>query len=273
MGLGFCQMLKHARIVGGAVLRIMERQIEKLPLPGARRALKFCLILLTGRYRTGDTCQIGGLGRTYYRVLGPRLNGTFVEVGAFDGETFSNTSFLADLGWCGIYIEPIEEYAERCRKRHAHNPNVSVVNCAVGNGHSVRLHKAGPMSTSSAVHAKAYAMIDWAAEHLTNETVDVPQRRLDSILSESGIQPGFDILVVDTEGSERDVFGSFDLRSWGPRMLIVEIGDNNSDLAPYPKIVRRAKALRNYLTGHGYRELHRDEINTIFVRRADGAIR
>ncbi|KAB7507993.1 hypothetical protein Anas_00609, partial [Armadillidium nasatum] len=35
------------------------------------------------------------------------INGTFIEAGAYDGETFSNTLNLEkELGWSGLLIEP-----------------------------------------------------------------------------------------------------------------------------------------------------------------------
>jgi hypothetical protein len=48
------------------------------------------------------------------------------------GRCASNTCFLADLGWRGIYVEPVPEYAERYAGRHGHNPNITVVSTAVG---------------------------------------------------------------------------------------------------------------------------------------------
>ena len=37
------------------------------------------------------------------------VNGTFVDIGAHDGITFSNTYFLERLGWTGLAVEPIPE--------------------------------------------------------------------------------------------------------------------------------------------------------------------
>src|SRR5471032_2499694 len=75
-------------------------------------------VVLTGRSAVSASCQIPGLRRKYGELgLNPRA-GIFVEIGAFDGEAFSNTSFLADQGWRGLYVEPIPEYCRRTRQRH-----------------------------------------------------------------------------------------------------------------------------------------------------------
>lgn len=56
------------------------------------------------RYPMAATCQIpffNSLSDLYTFVFGYRTDGLFVEVGAYDGESFSNTSGLADIGWKG----------------------------------------------------------------------------------------------------------------------------------------------------------------------------
>ena len=63
------------------------------------------------------TCQIPGL-RDHYRSLGLSGDGFFVEIGGFDGETWSNTSFLADEGWTGLYVEPVPGHARMIVARH-----------------------------------------------------------------------------------------------------------------------------------------------------------
>ena len=52
-------------------------------------------------------------------------------MGAFDGESYSNTSCLADLGWRGLYIEPVPTFAAGCRERHKQNLGIRVIEVAV----------------------------------------------------------------------------------------------------------------------------------------------
>ena len=49
-----------------------------------------------------------------YARMFPLSGGTFVEVGAFDGWSYSHTVCLAQLGWRGLYIEPVPEHAALC---------------------------------------------------------------------------------------------------------------------------------------------------------------
>jgi hypothetical protein len=82
-------------------------------------------------YQFASNCQFNAedLNRIYQEAFGFRSHGSFVEVGASDGESYSNTCGLADIGWEGIYVEPVKELAKKCRLRHRKN-DVSVYNCA-----------------------------------------------------------------------------------------------------------------------------------------------
>jgi len=55
-------------------------------------------------YTLSLTCQIPELDKIYSKYFGKDTNRVFVEVGAFDGESVSNTSCLADAGWKGFIL-------------------------------------------------------------------------------------------------------------------------------------------------------------------------
>ena len=214
------------------------------------------------RYLPDETCQIPGLAAIYEERFGLRRDGAFVEVGAFDGHTYSNTAVLADLGWRGLYVEPVQTYAQACAKRHARNPNVLVANCAVGEAEKfIDLHVGDILTTADASMKQAYKHINWIKSF---ETVRVEQIPLTKVLQSARMPSRFDLLVVDVEGGEEGVFNSFSLDEWRPRMMIVEIEDTHPQFQQFPAIVARARALRARLQGAGYQEIFRDFINTIF---------
>jgi Methyltransferase FkbM domain len=94
--------------------------------------------------------------------------------------------------------------------------------------------------------------------------VSVPCRTLESVLEEQKIEPGFDLLVVDVEGAESDVFNSFDLSRWRPRMMIVELEDLHRDFAAHEEIAGEARTLRRKIMAVGYVPVYVDQINTVF---------
>jgi FkbM family methyltransferase len=218
-------------------------------------------------YRPPPTCQIPGLAEKYEELFGRRTTGTFTEVGAYDGVSFSNTSFLADLGWRGIYFEPVPEFAALCALRHIGN-HVAVMPYAVGaRPAQVDLHLGGTLTTTSARQVEVYNQIPWARGNHIGAVISVPQLRLDFVLDLAKFPHDFDLLVVDVEGAEAAVFEGLDSR-WRPKVMIVEIEDEHPDLAKFEDVRERAVALRQTIASRGYREWYRDPINSIFVRDA-----
>ncbi len=65
---------------------------------------------------------------------------------------------------------------------------------------------------------------------LTDTVLTVRQRRLDEMLEEVRAPEQFDLLSVDVEGYESEVFGGFDLERWMPGLMIVELADLHPDL-------------------------------------------
>jgi FkbM family methyltransferase len=140
----------------------------------------------TGQSPVSNSCQIPNV-RSLYGELGLSPNsGVFVEIGGFDGETFSNTSFLADQGWRGLYVEPIPELCASIRARHLLN-RVAVERAAVGEAAGLTtLHLMGALWTASEKTKEAYAEIDWAkSETSAARSIVVPTRSLGDVLSRS----------------------------------------------------------------------------------------
>jgi FkbM family methyltransferase len=227
-----------------------------------------------GFYPLSATCQIQHLGRLYEAVFGRRTDGTFVEIGAFDGERYSNTSCLADVGWRGLYVEPVPLHVALCRERHRGNPDVHVLECAIGatpGRRSLQLAQLFSSFHADTIETSKELFRSLGADQarvpfeaiFTGETLMVEVRRLDAVLTEHGIAPGFEVLVVDVEGHETEVFDSFDLRTWSPRLVIVELLDLHGR---YGKAGTEMAALRARILSQGYEHLHVDEANTVFER-------
>lgn len=220
---------------------------------------------LDAYYPQSNSCQIADLWFIYSRFLGERTSGTFVEIGAFDGTSYSNTWGLAERGWRGLMVEPVPEFAERCRHAHAGHPHVTVVQSAIGPAGitELQLQLAGELSTANSDVHETYATLSWSSPLVSNREISVPSQTLDSILISHEVPAGFDLLSVDVEGFEEAVFSAFDLDRWSPRLLIVELADTHPDLtATANSDARVAKRIAD----SGYRVVFKDRVNTIFVR-------
>jgi FkbM family methyltransferase len=216
-------------------------------------------------YNLVSTCQIENLSQIYEEYFGYPSKGYFVEVGAYDGEFASNTSCLADHGWEGLYIEPIYDHYLKCLSRHDKN-NVTVANVAIGleEGEKI-IYYGDTLTTLDKEQVERYRQIDWAQHIKFSETV-CDQMRLDTLMEKLEVPKEFDILVVDVEGKESEVFQTFDLDEWRPKMLIVELEDEHPSFQKYEILIDKLKNLRNFIKDNGYIEIFKDHINTVFVR-------
>jgi FkbM family methyltransferase len=241
-------------------LRKRFRSRLKLALPGPDSQVEARF------YEPSPTCQIPELYFLLELFLGKRSDGVFVEVGAYDGYSFSNTYGLAKVGWQGLCIEPVPEFAERCRALHAGH-RVRVLEAAVGASRGrLRMTVAGALSTANAAMLADYQHAAWAAGAFADaREIDVEQTTLDEILEREAISTGFDVLVVDVEGQECAVFEAFDVARWHPQLMIVELADTHPDL---PRRRSDDAKLLLDLTDLGYRIVYKDKVNTVLVKEA-----
>lgn len=215
-------------------------------------------------YNLSPTCQIPDLDQIYLKYFGSK-KGTFVEVGAFDGESVSNTSCLADAGWKGFYIEPVKEHFEQCVNRHKNNKKIKVSNYAIGTEVGYKpVYCSGIVSTLDKEQADIVSSMHLFGYPQFTES-ECKQVRLDSYMQMADVPKNFELLVVDVEGREEDVFKSFRLDLWKPKMMIIELVDDHSYFQENVKLITSCQKLREYINTVGYTEVYRDHINTIFV--------
>ncbi len=193
---------------------------------------------LLGRFRAGaQAADPASAPRQYYGLndLDKKLegyidfdNGIFVEAGANDGETQSNTAYFArHRGWRGLLIEPIPELAARCRVARLESV---VENCALvavnADGQSVPMTYCGLMSVveggwSDPEAERAHVDAGRQIQSLTTYHVDVPGRSLSSLLDQHKMTH-VDLLSLDVEGFERQALEGLDLKRHRPRFILVE---------------------------------------------------
>lgn len=166
-----------------------------------------------------------------WKRLGLPNRGTFVEVGAGNGKYLSNTYWLEKVkGWTGLLVEP----DPRQRDALAENRPDAIVHHGAA-GRICRVANFGLMDLPELSGLRR----DDAAQH-----IDVPVDSLSLILARHGVDH-VDVLSIDTEGTEVDVFESLDLTRWRPRLVIIEW---NTDGLPSNR-----DAIMARLTADGYR--------------------
>jgi FkbM family methyltransferase len=153
--------------------------------------------------------------------LMPWDGGTFVEAGAHDGYTQSNTYYLErHRNWSGALVEPIPELCELCERRR---PRSHVVGCALVGpdfGRETAEVQFGDLM-SVVGNAGSHACGGLAVAGRRGYTVEVPARTLSDVLTDADYSR-IDLMVLDVEGRELEVLAGLDFGRHAPRYLLVE---------------------------------------------------
>lgn len=157
-------------------------------------------------------------------------NGFFIEAGANDGITQSNTYYLEKtLGWKGVLVEAIPDLFNECKKIRK---NGFLYNYAlVANDFTestVEIHCINLMSVVEGARKNSQAQAEYINEgiriqNLTDyRTLNVPARTLESILDEFAEPLTIDFFSLDVEGYELNVLKGINLEKYRPKYILVE---------------------------------------------------
>jgi len=154
-----------------------------------------------------------------WRVLRNVSDGFYVDVGAWHPTLDSVTQLFYERGWSGINIEPGPHYAELAEAR----PRDVNLEVAIGTTEgTTKLHVIRSHSGLSTVDSELLGRNTERLDIEQVETIEVPQRKLETILTEYALDRRIDFLKVDVEGAERAVLESSDWNRFRPRIVVVE---------------------------------------------------
>jgi FkbM family methyltransferase len=170
-----------------------------------------------------------------------KRNGVFVDIGAHDGITLSNTYALEkELGWVGICVEPMpHEYDKLISCR-----NCLTYNCAIYDHNGIEkftmLEYDGYPDMLSGI-AK-----DISVKHMghilseqrliggVRKVIDVKTRVLNEILEECKFY-NIDFMSIDTEGSELKILKAIDYDKFNINVIVYENGEGESFVRDFLK--------------------------------------
>ncbi len=171
--------------------------------------------------------------------LRSRKNGFFVEFGAADGITYSNSLYLeSELGWRGILAEPARIWHHALKTNRACFVDDRCV--WIETGKQISFNEA-PTSAHSTIDAYSNADMH-AASREGGRRYMVETVSLNDLLVHWGAPRRIEYLSMDTEGSELEILSAFDFETYDVRLITVE--HNHTD---------RRQAIFDLLKSKGYR--------------------
>jgi hypothetical protein len=216
-------------------------------------------------FREEGTSMYSQFGQDLFvlEVLRGMRGGFFLDSGAADGISYSNTLLLESLfGWRGICIEPNEHFfAALLKNRHCRclkcclydkEGSVDFLESAEGMG--------GILSEYDPSHLKYAETILRIPTNRDGRptTVSKVTRTIRSVLRECGAPSVIDYWSLDTEGSEFSIMQSFPFDEYSFRVLTVEHNWTSA----------RDK-MKEFLETRGYFRIRAMEIDDCYVRDVD----
>ena len=203
----------------------------------------------------------GGIGACGQDILVAQLlhhkrNGVFVDIGANDGVTISNSLYFErELGWQGVAIEPVPSiFEELKRNRKCHVLN-GCLTPQPGKAKFLEVVGSPNMLSTLAIHnvgLTARRLRKNAQRHdATIVEIDVECFTLDSIVRRFSLAQ-IDFLSVDTEGGELEILQSV---NWDATPVQVVSVENNY----------YSNAIGDYMEANGFLYVGTFKIDEIYV--------
>lgn len=190
-------------------------------------------------------------------------DGFFVDVGAHNGVSISNTYFFEkELGWKGICIEPLPDAFKELKK----NRSCICLNCCVSLVDATvdffRVHSpflgtemlSGIVSTYPPNHFERMQR-EIGYRGGSYEVIKVPSRRLDEIFAEHEVKL-IDYLSIDTEGSELDIVKSINFDAVTIRYMTIENNYNDT-------------IIREFIESKGFVLIHKLDVDDVYLNKKE----
>ena len=140
------------------------------------------------------------LGQDLWVLGNTNKTGTFLEIGAFDGFTLSNSFLLEELGWKGFIVEPIVYSKQRERK-------CETKNVAIGKSGIIFFAR-----TNEPEYSTRLDLIDSdGLGHIRNqhEVIPVQSLSIEELLLQLNSPSHIDYVSIDTEGNELEILNQW----------------------------------------------------------------
>jgi FkbM family methyltransferase len=151
--------------------------------------------------------------------------GTFLDIGANDGVTFSNSYALQLMGWRGTLVDASPVAIARLRHTYAGVATVKVIHAAItDHDGDVTLHDSSDTLVSS---LSPTAEQTWRHHNFSWHAAQVPAMTVATLYQQAGTD-AFDFVTIDAEGHDLTIMRQLNLEP--VKMLCVEYGTHRREV-------------------------------------------
>ena len=163
-----------------------------------------------------------------------KRDGVFVDIGAHDGVTISNSLLFEEIGWSGICVEPLPKIFEQLKQNRKcqcvngviSNKDVDYVSFCAIDGYAEML--SGIIDAYDPLH-KIRILNESAAYGCTRQKIQVQNFKFNELIKFKHIQ----LLDIDTEGGELEILKSINYELYNIDLILVENNYNNADMRAF----------------------------------------
>jgi len=178
--------------------------------------------------------------------FGGKKDGRFLDLGAYDGKTFSNTFALAECGWRGVCVEASPQCFYALQKTYRANPNINLVCAAVNTvGGLVKLHDSGgAVASLDEAHYEKW-------KDNQKDFMDIYVQGITTPSLKANFGGIFHFISIDIEGLTLKVLASMILEYTSALWCIEAVGSETKEVEELMKRI-------------GYRLIHQTQENVLW---------
>ena len=192
-----------------------------------------------------------------YLYFRGKRDGFFLDIGAHDGRTYSNSYVFERLGWRGACVEPLPDVFELLRRNRRCDCYRAAL-AASGAPDAVFIHALGVDTLSGLESEMAAGHEDWIVrEGGSPERIRVKTLTFSDLMGYYPDLRTVDFLSLDVEGAEMSILRSIDFDTYDFGLITVECVEE-----------REGEDLRGFMAEKGYEALADLGLDLMFAPRS-----
>lgn len=190
---------------------------------------------------------------------------TFIDIGANDGFTSSNTFLFAVKGAKGISLEPVPSIFNRLKVLYLLNPRITCLNVGISDiDANAEMVKSGLLSYLPETQDPGHRELVSGCFDDSMEKVNIRLITFSTLAKMTAIPQETDLLSIDVEGHELQVLCSIDFALYRFRLIVIEthtFDKNGQSLWTH----RDLAEIEDLLGQHGYVTVFKSSVNTFYM--------